>query len=180
MSNTDPTGEFAWGLVFAGADLAWQLYQKGGNFKCVNWGDVAMWGLGGVGGAIGGKIGWIAGGKYVKGSGMNFSHFIPSRMGKTALLNNRFGKWLLKNGNKWNGRYVTRKRHYKHDSSYYGNVKGDRSRRLNEWGQRYPKAIQLIDRIPYQYPGAVVGAVAGGELGNIVSDSQAGGCECQQ
>lgn len=47
MSNTDPTGEFAWGLVFAGADLAWQLYQNGGNFKCVNWGDVGLAALGG-------------------------------------------------------------------------------------------------------------------------------------
>jgi len=32
----DPTGEFGWGLAFAGADLAWQLYKNGGKFECVN------------------------------------------------------------------------------------------------------------------------------------------------
>lgn len=43
----DPTGEFAWGLAFAGADLALQLYQNGGNFSCVNWTNVGLSMLGG-------------------------------------------------------------------------------------------------------------------------------------
>jgi len=38
----DPTGETPWGLIFAGADLAWQLYQNGGNIKCVNWGSIGL------------------------------------------------------------------------------------------------------------------------------------------
>jgi hypothetical protein len=38
---------FAWGLFFAGADLAYQLYQNGGNLKCVNWTDVGLSALGG-------------------------------------------------------------------------------------------------------------------------------------
>lgn len=47
LSYTDPTGEFAWGLAFAGANLALQLYQNGGNLKCVNWGEVGLSMLGG-------------------------------------------------------------------------------------------------------------------------------------
>jgi hypothetical protein len=31
VSYTDPEGLLAWGIVFGGADLAWQLYQNGGN-----------------------------------------------------------------------------------------------------------------------------------------------------
>ncbi|MBO0217647.1 RHS repeat-associated core domain-containing protein, partial [Vibrio sp. Vb2880] len=31
LSSIDPTGEFAWGVVFAGIDLAYQLYDNGGK-----------------------------------------------------------------------------------------------------------------------------------------------------
>ncbi|MGI2995001.1 RHS repeat-associated core domain-containing protein [Vibrio alginolyticus] len=47
LSSIDPTGEFAWGVVFAGVDLAYQLYDNGGNFKCVNWTDVGLSAIGG-------------------------------------------------------------------------------------------------------------------------------------
>ena len=43
----DPEGNFAWGLAFAGIDLAWQLYRYKGNWKCVNWGDIGLSLLGG-------------------------------------------------------------------------------------------------------------------------------------
>ena len=47
LNAVDPSGEIAWGLVFAGADLAWQLYENGGNWKCVNWAEVGLNMLGG-------------------------------------------------------------------------------------------------------------------------------------
>ncbi|MDP5190050.1 RHS repeat-associated core domain-containing protein [Rheinheimera baltica] len=47
VNYVDPTGEFAWGLAFAGANLAWQLYQNGGNLRCVNFADVGLSMLGG-------------------------------------------------------------------------------------------------------------------------------------
>ncbi|HAS6511270.1 TPA: hypothetical protein GRR49_25940, partial [Vibrio parahaemolyticus] len=47
LSSIDPTGEFAWGVVFAGIDLAYQLYDNGGKIDCVNWGDVGLAALGG-------------------------------------------------------------------------------------------------------------------------------------
>ncbi len=47
LSYTDPTGEFACGVAFAAADLAWQLYQNGGNLSCVDWGQVGLSLLGG-------------------------------------------------------------------------------------------------------------------------------------
>jgi len=43
----DPTGKFACGLLFAGADLLYQLYENGGNFRCVNWSEVGLSLLGG-------------------------------------------------------------------------------------------------------------------------------------
>lgn len=49
----DSTGELAWGIVFGGADLAWQIYQNGGNLKCVDWRDV---GLSMVGGGLMGGL----------------------------------------------------------------------------------------------------------------------------
>ena len=47
LTFTDPTGEFAWGLAFGAADLAWQLYQNDGDISCVNWGEVGLSLLGG-------------------------------------------------------------------------------------------------------------------------------------
>ncbi|HEY6898250.1 MAG TPA: RHS repeat-associated core domain-containing protein, partial [Rhodocyclaceae bacterium] len=47
ISYVDPSGEFAWGIAFAGVDLAWQLYQNGGRLNCVNWTDVGLSMLGG-------------------------------------------------------------------------------------------------------------------------------------
>jgi RHS repeat-associated protein len=55
---SDPTGEFAWAigpalgfLTGAGLDLANQLYQGGGDWNCVSWGNVGLSGL--VGAAAG-------------------------------------------------------------------------------------------------------------------------------
>lgn len=47
LTYVDSEGLFAWGIVFGGADLAWQLYQNGGKLRCVNWVDVGMSTLGG-------------------------------------------------------------------------------------------------------------------------------------
>lgn len=47
LSNTDSEGLLAWGIVFGGADLAWQLSQNGVNLRCVNWGEVGLSMLGG-------------------------------------------------------------------------------------------------------------------------------------
>lgn len=47
VSYKDPTGEIAWGVVFAAGNLGWQLYQNEGNLGCVDWADVGMAMLGG-------------------------------------------------------------------------------------------------------------------------------------
>ena len=53
---TDPNGEAAHMVVGAvvagGGNLAYQLYQNGGNFGCVNWWEVGSWALGGSGAGI--------------------------------------------------------------------------------------------------------------------------------
>ena len=44
----DPTGETPWGAIFAGTNLAWQLYQSGGDISCVDWTEVGLSLLGGA------------------------------------------------------------------------------------------------------------------------------------
>lgn len=66
---TDPSGDFGLlgAAIGAGANLAWQLYQNGGNLSCVNVAEVAAWGLTGSGvGIIGGAV--ARGGLAVAGS----------------------------------------------------------------------------------------------------------------
>lgn len=60
LSYTDPTGEF-WNFVIGGAigggiDLASQLIENGGNWRCVDpWQVLTSAGLGAVGGGLGGR-----------------------------------------------------------------------------------------------------------------------------
>ena len=41
VNFVDPTGEF-WGIIFAIADVAFQLYENQGNWKCVDWAEVGF------------------------------------------------------------------------------------------------------------------------------------------
>jgi RHS repeat-associated protein len=47
VNFVDPEGKFAWGLAFGAIDLLLQLYQNGGNLKCVDWSSVGLSMLGG-------------------------------------------------------------------------------------------------------------------------------------
>jgi hypothetical protein len=53
QSEVDPTGEYAQALggavIFGGGNLAYQLYNNGGNLQCVNVGDVINWAFAGSG-----------------------------------------------------------------------------------------------------------------------------------
>jgi RHS repeat-associated protein len=63
VNNIDPSGEILWaavgGAVGAVGNFAWQMYQHGGNVSCVDWGDVAAWGVAtaGVGSIVRGAVG---------------------------------------------------------------------------------------------------------------------------
>lgn len=99
----DPTGELAWfvapiigGLIGGGIDLGWQLFQNGGNFNCVDWGDVFLSaGLGagfsmlGPSGPIFGRAGAKAASLGYKGGILNQGNF-------------RIG-WSWHNGRNWFG-----------------------------------------------------------------------------
>lgn len=114
---------------------------------------------------LGGSQGWVAGG--TKASGLEFSHWVPNRFVNGALspkngskshrksyLDNDFGKWLTKKGNKWNGNYVTPKQHYLHDS--FRSPTGWR-----DFGPRYHPVLQQYSRIPLVYKGAAAGGAYG-------------------
>ncbi|MFQ1701118.1 RHS repeat-associated core domain-containing protein [Loktanella agnita] len=57
----DPKGEAIWlpaiagAALFGGANLSYQLYMNGGDFRCVNWMEVGLWAAAGAftGGLIG-------------------------------------------------------------------------------------------------------------------------------
>ncbi|HCH3032222.1 TPA: RHS repeat-associated core domain-containing protein [Vibrio parahaemolyticus] len=176
MSNTDPTGEFAWGVVLGAANFAWQMYQNDGDIDCVNWGDVASWSLGGLGAGIGAKIGLKLAGN--KGLNKQFSHFIPSRYVRKGSkyrkpwLDNKVGRWLVNGHNKWNGNYVHVKRHFKHDPFAFGN-KAFPGKTL---GQKWNPLISVLDRVPYTWKGTVTGAAAGAGAGEVLGSN--GGCNC--
>jgi RHS repeat-associated protein len=53
LAYEDPEGEFAWGLAFASLDIALQLYEHDGNWRCINLGEL---GLSLVGGGLAGAI----------------------------------------------------------------------------------------------------------------------------
>lgn len=65
VTYTDPTGEIipvvamGIGALFGGGlDLAVQLYKNGGNFSCVDWGDVAISAVSSM--SLGGRLGYKA------------------------------------------------------------------------------------------------------------------------
>ncbi len=47
VALTDPTGEAVWFVAGAALDLALQLYLNDGDWSCVDWAQVALYGLGG-------------------------------------------------------------------------------------------------------------------------------------
>ena len=78
----------------------------------------------------GGAAGWKSAG--TKAQGLEFSHWVPNRFVNGALnpqngtetfrksyLDNDFGKWLAKSGNKWNGNYVSKETHALSDPFRY-------------------------------------------------------------
>lgn len=168
LNEVDPTGEFGivGGLIGGGIDLGLQLLQNGGNLKCVNWWSVgASTALGAVGAGVGLKLAGKA------GKGKVFSHWVPSRAKNWPGFGNKYGRKFLKKGNRYNGNYVSQKRHYKHDPYAYGNKKGE----WRNWGRKWPRAGQQLDRIPNVYKGAGAGGVAGHAGGKAAGSSS---CEC--
>jgi uncharacterized protein RhaS with RHS repeats len=80
-----------------------------------------------------------------KGAGVEFSHWIPNRMGGPR--------------STWNGNYVTPARHYYHDPYRY-------PRGWRDLGPKWPAGLQQLDRIPNVYKGGAAGA-AWGAAGTI-------------
>ena len=88
--------------------------------------------------ALGAGAGRAAAG--AAGKGIEFSHWIPNRMGGPR--------------NIWNGNFVTSARHYFHDPYRY--PKGWR-----ELGNKWPFLLQQLDRIPNVIKGMAGGALWG-------------------
>lgn len=117
-----------------------------GSYSAGEWAGVAY------GFAAGGAVGWRAAG--VKARGMEFSHWIPNRMGGPRSL--------------WNGNYVTTATHALSDPFRYRFMS-------RAWKAANPMPNQLIQqwvRIPNGYKGAGAGGAAAG-----VSAAM-NGCEC--
>jgi RHS repeat-associated protein len=88
LSYTDPEG--LWVNIAAGAaigglgNLGYQLWNNGGKFKCVDWGDVAKWT---AAGALAGVL--VPEGLIVRGGMQTVTRWGPS------------GNWVMTGGNSW-------------------------------------------------------------------------------
>ena len=95
--------------------------------------------------ALGAATGWVTGG--AKAAGKEFSHWIPHRYLKKTNNNfiiNKFGK------SKFNGNYVSPRRHAMHDTyRHINNVKP------------FPSIARQLDRVPRVYYGTIIGGVYG-------------------
>jgi RHS repeat-associated protein len=84
-------------------------------------------------------------------AGQEFSHWIPDRMGGPR--------------SPWNGNYVSRWRHYKHDPFRFPPG-------YEAWGEKWPAWLQQIDRVPNVYAGAAAGG--------LYTAAGAPKCECNR
>lgn len=160
---TDPTGEMVPVIVGGGgfligmaADYAYQRFIEGRSHRCVSWTSMIVSGIltvtgGGVGRIVGGSLRYTAR-SLTRETGKEWSHAISRRMvdrytrgSLNRILNERGGL---------NGRWVTPRQHWRHDSYRY-------PRGYGEWGERYPGWLQPIDRIPYWARGSGLGAAGG-------------------
>ncbi|MDC4466238.1 RHS repeat domain-containing protein [Acinetobacter sp. UC24323] len=110
----------------------------------------------------GGAAGWKAAG--TKASGLEFSHWIPNRFvnakqieNRITFLDNDFGKWLSKSGNKWNGNYVSKESHALSDPYRYRTM----PRSFKDLNPPQSILFQQYNRIPLVYKGSIVGGAYG-------------------
>jgi len=116
----------------------------GGAYSVGQWAGVA-WSV-----AFGSTAGATAAG--TRGAGREFSHWIPTRMGGPRSV--------------FNGNYVSAARHYLHDPFRY--PPGWRA-----LGDKWPAALQQLDRVPNVFKGTAAGAAYGG------ASVAANDCKCQ-
>ena len=138
LRYSDPTGEFVplvvGALIGAGLEYA--------TNDCATLSDIILAGaLGGVGGGFGGATALrfgpraltrITGKEWSHGVGRQWIKIIPSQRIR-KIMNQRGGL---------NGSWVSPKRHYRHD--FYRYPKG----RDLSWGEKLPKELRFVDRIP--------------------------------
>ena len=133
---TDPTGEYAWGLAFAAAALLDELYSNDWQWKCVNWINV---GLSGLGGGILGA--WKHGAFAFKRGGSHSWDATRKWMNRNGIqpytrYRNERGHWLFER-NQGIGRHVPER--LKNQPWNTNPIPG----RLNNWMNKYPGAHLL-------------------------------------
>ncbi len=145
----DASAGFGDTLLLGFGDELRTLIGMGGVNLCSKAYSIGEYGGIVAGFLAGGVAGWRAAGQ--KAAGREFSHWIPRRMGGPR--------------SKWNGNYVTPNRHYKHDPYRYP----PRSQRS---GDKWPRPMQQLDRIPNVYKGSLIGGSVTG------AGAASSGCGC--
>tara|TARA_R110000868_G_scaffold43628_1_gene146307 strand:- start:799 stop:5604 length:4806 start_codon:yes stop_codon:yes gene_type:complete len=170
---TDPTGEFVPQILGFAFGAGLEYFTN----PCATASDILLSGaLGALGGGFGAKIGLKFAGN--KGLNKQFSHLIPSRYIRKnsphykRWLDNKLGRGLIKGNNKWNGNYVSVKRHFKHDPYAWGN-KAFPGKTL---GQKWNPVRGLLDRVPNTWWGTGTGAGIGAGAGQLAPKSGECGC----
>ena len=168
LRYVDPSGEVAWGLVFAGGDLAWQLYKNQGKIKCVNWFSVGSNLLGGgVLNAVGkgalrfktaGSFTWDASRKWMNKNGIH-----------TLRIGQQRHHWLFER-NQGLGKYVP---DYLKNQPW--NIKPISSG-FNNWLSRHPSLAWLGAPT---WAGEIVGGGALMSGGMLMGSGGDNGCSCK-
>ena len=174
----DPTGLWAWGdplpqglvdfsagmgdtILFGFGDELRDFFGvDGGVDKCSSAYGAGEWAGIGVSFVGGGAAGWKAAGtKGVKGSGIEFSHWIPKRMGGPRSL--------------WNGNFVTKRTHALSDKFRY-NFMPKAWKNIGK-NKMYPIQEQQWIRLPNVYKGMGAGGAYGAVGAGILGED----CECK-
>ena len=164
VSFVDPDGLFAWGIVFGGADLAWQLYQNGGRWKCVNWMDVGLSMTGG--GLLNGLL--KGAGKIKTGSklyGANWRRWYRRNIEDYDGNTHNAHHWLLER-NQGLGRHMP---DAVKNQPWNVNVIGAQ---FNNWLSRHPTLAPLGGPL---WAGELAGGLATTAVGSDLGDD----CECR-
>jgi RHS repeat-associated protein len=152
--ETDPSGECLWDGCVVEAAVAGAVVgvfiEYVLNGECATASDYIVAALGGAAGSVVGRFAYLPW-KFA-GRWMNFSHSLPARWFRPS--SKYFKPWLPKwlNG-PLNGSLGTGLRHFKHDSAVFGAPAS--------WGGKWPRVVQVFDRIPDWIKGSIVGGGAG-------------------
>ncbi|MEQ1932232.1 MAG: RHS repeat-associated core domain-containing protein, partial [Parvularculaceae bacterium] len=162
LSHVDPTGEFVPLLVGVAIGVGLEYLTN----PCATTSDLLLAGaIGGIGGGVSGAVFLKHGAKALtRQVGKEWSHSIPKTL-VNKYTRGSLRKTLNKRGG-LNGSWVKPARHYRHDPSRWPSG-------WDKFGDRLPRSLQYLDRVPDW----LKGSAAGGALGAAAAGNNDCACD---